>query len=196
MSGPGAPGAGAPDGGAPPILSVVGWKDSGKTGLVVELCGELVDRGHRVMTLKHGHGFDLDAPGTDSWRHRHEGGAERVVLAGPDEMAVLGRWGPGGERGPGSLAARFCGDADLVLAEGWKEAPLPKVEVHRARGDGLLYDPGAPTAGFWVAVVTDRDDLTLPIPVLSLGDDGVAARLAEMVEATLLAGDGAPEGAQ
>lgn len=170
----------------PPIVSVVGWKDSGKTGLVVRLAEALSGRGRRVMTLKHGHGFDLDTPGTDSWRHREEGGARRVVLAGPDQMAVLGRWGPEGELGPRALAARFLADAEVVVAEGWKGAPIPKIEVHRAGGErGLIYDTESPDAGFWLAVVTDRDDLTLPLPVLSLHDADVAKHLADMVEATL-----------
>ncbi len=173
--------------GAPPIVSVVGWKDSGKTGLVVRLAEALTARGRRVMTLKHGHGFELDTPGTDSWRHRMEGGAERVVLAGPEEMAVLGRWGPDGEPGPAALAARYLGDAEIVVAEGWKRAALPKIEVLRAdSGEGPIYDPEDERAAYWVALVTDRDDLSLPIPVLALDDPELADRLADMVEATLL----------
>ena len=74
----------------PPVVCIVGKKKSGKTATVVGLVSELARRGHRVMTAKHGHGFELDTEGTDSWRHRHEGGAHRVVMAAPDQIAVMG----------------------------------------------------------------------------------------------------------
>lgn len=187
MSAPRGSRSGRPEERGPPVVSIVGWKDSGKTELVVRLVKELTARGRRVMTLKHGHGFDLDTPGTDSWRHREEGGADRVVLAGPDEVAVLGGWGPDGELGPRGLAARFLADAEVVVAEGWKRAPLPKIEVLRSGGGREpIYDPGEPGAGYWVALVTDRTDLTLPIPVLARDAPGLVERLADMVEATLL----------
>ena len=49
------------------------------------------------MSVKHGHHHDIDTEGTDSWRLRHEGGAEKVVLAGPEGFAVMGIWGAEGE---------------------------------------------------------------------------------------------------
>jgi molybdopterin-guanine dinucleotide biosynthesis protein B len=57
---------------APPVVCIIGRKNSGKTELTVALGAELKRRGYRVMTVKHGHGFQLDQPGKDSWRHRHE----------------------------------------------------------------------------------------------------------------------------
>jgi len=66
------------------MISIVGKKDAGKTTLVVALAAELVRRKFRVMTLKHGtHAADWDQRGKDTWRHRHEGKAERVVLEAP-----------------------------------------------------------------------------------------------------------------
>ncbi|NIP61130.1 MAG: molybdopterin-guanine dinucleotide biosynthesis protein B [Gemmatimonadetes bacterium] len=173
----------------PPILCVVGKKDSGKTTLVVGLVAELVGRGRRVMTIKHGHGFELDREGTDSWRHRHEGGALRVALAGPDQMAVQGGWGPEGEPGPEEIAARFLDDAELVVAEGYKGATLPKVEVHRAgRHASPVYAPDAPDAALFVAFVTDRPDVELPLPVFDLTDPELIPKLTDLVEASLLGG--------
>lgn len=171
------------------MVCVVGWKDSGKTAVTVALVGALGARGWRVMTVKHGHGFDLDAPGTDSWRHRHEGGARRVVLAGPEEMAVMGQWGPDGEMELGEIVERFLPDADLVVAEGYKRTSMPKVEVFRAaRHEAPLYRPDAPEADGFLAVVSDVAlDLPgvacLPLDALDLG-----ARLAELVERALLGG--------
>ncbi len=120
---------------APPVVSVTGWKDAGKTTVAVGLAKELGARGYRVMALKHGHHFRLDTPGTDSHRLRHESGAERVLLAGPDQMALMGGWGHGGELRVTRLAARYLSEADVVVAEGWKREPLPAVEVVR-RGPG------------------------------------------------------------
>jgi hypothetical protein len=85
-------------GGGPFVVCVIGKKKSGKTTTTVGLIRELARRGHRVMSAKHGHGFELDAEGTDSWRHRHEGGAHRVAMAGPEQVAVLGGWDGGGEQ--------------------------------------------------------------------------------------------------
>jgi molybdopterin-guanine dinucleotide biosynthesis protein B len=69
----------------PPIVCVIGKKKSGKTTTVVGLVRELASRGYRVMTAKHGHHFEVDTAGTDSYRHRREAGAARVVLAGPSK---------------------------------------------------------------------------------------------------------------
>ena len=82
--------------GSPPVVCIIGRKNAGKTTLTVELAAELNRRGRKVMTLKHGHGFQVDQTGRDSWRHRHEGGAVRTVLAGPRDFAVIGNW-PGEE---------------------------------------------------------------------------------------------------
>jgi molybdopterin-guanine dinucleotide biosynthesis protein len=68
--------------GLTPVLCIIGKKNAGKTGLTVSLAAEMNRRGWRIMTAKHGHGFQLDHPGKDSWRHRHEGGAVRTVLSG------------------------------------------------------------------------------------------------------------------
>lgn len=175
------------DGSTPPIVCVVGWKDSGKTGTVVALAAELVGRGHRVMTAKHGHGFALDTEGTDSWRHRHEAGAHRVALIGPEDGAVMGGWGPGGEPTLAEAVRRYLPDAGIVVAEGWKGGPEPKIEVHRsATGQEPIVMGGPPNAGSFLAVATDRPDLALDIPVLDLAAPDLAARLADIVEAALL----------
>lgn len=177
------------DGATPPIVCVVGWKDSGKTGTVVALAAELVGRGHRVMTAKHGHGFALDREGTDSWRHRHEAGAHRVALIGPEDGAVMGGWGPGGEPTLAEAVRRYLPDAGIVVAEGWKGGPEPKIEVHRsATGQEPIVMGGPPNADSFLAVATDRPDLPLDIPVLDLAAPDLAARLADIVEAALLRG--------
>ena len=177
---------------APPVVCIIGRKNSGKTELTVALGAELKRRGYRVMTVKHGHGFQLDQPGKDSWRHRHEGGALRTVLASPADFAVIGNW-PRAEMPLSELVDRFLWDADIVLAEGFKAAPEPTIEVFRA-GPGLnpLFDPDEAESSTTLALVTDRPGLQLPIPVFDLNDQGFVAHLADFLAHKLLRGEGAP----
>src|SRR5256885_813579 len=71
------------------MISIVGKKDAGKTTLIVALAAELVRRKFRVMTIKHGtHAAESDQRGKDTWRHRHEGHAERVG-PGPDPAPLM-----------------------------------------------------------------------------------------------------------
>jgi len=167
----------------PPILCVVGRKNAGKTTLTVALAAELNRRGFRVMTVKSGHGFQVDQAGKDSWRHRHEGGALRSVLAGPGDFAVVGRWPQ--ERMPlRELVRRFLYDADIVLAEGTKGAPEPRVEVFRKgiSGRPLLEDPEA-GAGPTLALVTDDPELQASLPTFHTEDpDHVTALVDLLVE--------------
>ena len=117
------------------VWGVVGWKNTGKTGLVERLVAEFTRRGLTVATLKHAHhGFDVDRPGADSFRHRQAGARE--VLVASDRRWALMHEGPA----PGltELLAKL-GPADLVIVEGWKREPLPKVETHRAAaGQSLI----------------------------------------------------------
>ncbi|MGH7509356.1 MAG: molybdopterin-guanine dinucleotide biosynthesis protein B [Gemmatimonadales bacterium] len=148
------------------ILSIVGRKNAGKTTLAVALTTELVRRNYRVMTIKHGHHpADADRKGSDTWRHFHEGRAERVLIASPD-LRVLFERSPD-DYDPIGLARRYMEGADLVLTEGFKAAPLPKIEVfRRSAADQPLYDPAAANAREWIAVVTDDPDFDAECPVL------------------------------
>lgn len=152
------------------ILSIIGRKNAGKTSLVVALASEFTRRGKRVMTIKHAsHPASLDTPGTDTFRHFHEGKAERVLIASPDIRSVI-------ERSPDdtdsvTLARRYLADADIVLVEGFKAEPLPKVEVFRkAVGDRPIYLAGSPDAGQWIAIVTDDGAFEAECPVLRFKD--------------------------
>jgi molybdopterin-guanine dinucleotide biosynthesis protein B len=138
------------------IISVIGRKNAGKTTLAVALSAELVRRGRRVMTIKHGHHpAEVDKPGSDSWRHFHEGRAERTIIAAPTMRVMFDR--ADDDYDPIALARRYLTEADIVIAEGYRAAHLPKIEVfRRSVGDGPLYDPAAPNAGEWVALVIDE----------------------------------------
>ncbi len=152
------------------IVSIIGRKNAGKTTLTVALAAEFVRRGHRVMTLKHGHHpADVDRRDTDTWRHFHEGHAERTLIAGPD-MRVLFERTPD-DYDPIGLARRYMDGADIVLAEGFSRAPLPKIEVfRRAVAPAPILDAASPDAGQWVAIVTDDAAYRAPCRVLRFSD--------------------------
>jgi molybdopterin-guanine dinucleotide biosynthesis protein B len=165
----------------PRLVSVVGKKNSGKTTLVVALVRELVRRGHRVMTIKHGaHAFEMDQKGRDTWRHMHEGGAERVVMETPGSRILIAN--TDAEAGPRELATKFLGDAHFVVVEGFKKADLPKIEVYRRSVHPQpLYDPAAPEASQYIALVTDATDFRAAIPVLRFSDTNWLYRLVDLV---------------
>jgi molybdopterin-guanine dinucleotide biosynthesis protein MobB len=166
----------------PPMVAIIGKKHSGKTTLTVSLASELHRRGHRVMTIKHGsHTFNIDPATTDTFRHYHEGNAERVAMASPDKFALVQRWSQ--ELAPEEIAQRYLADADVVLCEGFKQSMLAKIEVYRrvAHADPLFV-MGTPPAARYVAMVTDVPGLDLPFPVFELARPDWLASLADLVE--------------
>lgn len=141
------------------VFGVVGWKNNGKTTLVVRLVEHLSASGWRVSTVKHAHHeVDLDQPGKDTWRHR-EAGAREVVLATGRRWAMIHELRDEPEPALDELLARMT-PVDLVLVEGFKRYPHPKIEVHRKeRGTPLLAreDP---------TIVAVASDGPLPDPAL------------------------------
>jgi len=152
------------------MISVIGRHNAGKTTLVVALCNELARRRFRVMTIKHGtHPADLDEPGKDTWRHFREGKAERVLMESPGQRIVFERTAQ--EADPVTLARRYLDGADIVVVEGFTQAPLPKIEVHRlACGDRPIFDPAAHDPADWVALLTDDASYRAPFPVFRFSD--------------------------
>lgn len=125
---------------SPPIISIIGKSNSGKTTLIEKLLVELKGRGYRVATIKHHFHTDqsLDTPGKDTYRHA-QAGAERVVLISPLTTVTFDY--PPRPPTPQAVAAQMTG-VDLVLAEGFSQAKLPAIEVSRAeRKHGLIGDP-------------------------------------------------------
>ena len=165
----------------PRLISVVGKKNSGKTTLVVALTKELVRRGHRVMTIKHGsHPMEIDQQGRDTWRHMHEGGAERVVMETPGLRVLLAK--PSEEKKPRELAEQFLGDAQFVVVEGFKDSDVPKIEVFRkAVHAEPLYQAGGADAALYKAIVTDDREMRAGIPVLRFSDTAWMYRLIDIV---------------
>jgi len=148
-----------------PIVSIVGYSGSGKTTLVEKMIPELIRRGLRVATIKHNrHGFEVDHEGKDSWRHRRAGAA-MTVLASPGKVAVMAD--TEGDAGLGELGERFIRDVDVILAEGFKKNPYPKIEVWRralgreflSREDRALMAVAGDDPGGLTAPRFDLDDI-------------------------------------
>ncbi|MBV1863079.1 MAG: molybdopterin-guanine dinucleotide biosynthesis protein B [Rhodobacteraceae bacterium] len=120
------------------IFGVIGWKNSGKTGLVERLVAEISARGFTVSTVKHAHhSFDIDHPGRDSYRHR-DAGAREVLLTSRNRWALMHEIKNTPEVQLGELLKKLS-PVDLVLIEGFKRDSHAKVECHRATtGNGLL----------------------------------------------------------
>jgi molybdopterin-guanine dinucleotide biosynthesis protein MobB len=165
----------------PSLLSIVGRKNAGKTTLVVRLAAELKRRGVRVMTIKHGsHTFNLDPANTDTYRHFHEGEAERVAMIAPDRFAIVMRWSD--ELTPEQVAARYMSDADLVLCEGFKASAIPKIEiVRRAVHARSLVEDAALDAATVLATVTDAPETVDGQRRFDLGASGWLDDLADFV---------------
>jgi molybdopterin-guanine dinucleotide biosynthesis adapter protein len=152
------------------IFGLAGWSGSGKTTLLVGLIPELVARGLSVSTIKHAHHeFDIDRPGKDSWRHR-QAGATEVMVASARRWALMHELRGLPEPSLDELVARMS-PVDLLLVEGFKRQPHPKLEVHRpSLGKSLIY-PDDPHV---VAIASD-EPFAAPLPLLPLGDAGAVA---------------------
>lgn len=155
----------------PPIVSVVGVSNVGKTTLMVKVIRELKRRGYRVATLKHDvHGFQMDTPGKDSWKHA-EAGSDCVVVASPNRLAMIRRLDR--ELTVDEIVATLP-DVDIVLTEGYKRGDKPKIEVSRAaKGATLLCSEDE-----LIALATDQPH-DVRVPQFDLDD---AAGIVDLLE--------------
>jgi molybdopterin-guanine dinucleotide biosynthesis protein MobB len=173
----------------PPMVAIVGRKHHGKTTLTVRLAAELRRRGLRVMTIKHGsHTFNLDPENTDTYRHYHEGLAEKVAMVSPDKFALVERWSE--ELSPETIAERHMADADVVLCEGFKRSELPKIEIFRAAAGGEpMYDATSNTTSHYLAIVSDVAELPGGIPLIHLSNPNWLQSVADLVEQRVVRGE-------
>ncbi|MDP2931253.1 MAG: molybdopterin-guanine dinucleotide biosynthesis protein B [Chloroflexota bacterium] len=132
----------------PPIVSIVGRSESGKTTLMEKLIRELKSRGYRVATIKHAQEITFDEPGKDSWRHI-QAGSEATALSSPDKVVLIKPVAP--ELALGELGRFFGEDYDIILAEGFKASDVPKIEAHRRE-----VGPPLKAVKKLVAIVTDE----------------------------------------
>ena len=158
------------------IFGFAGWSGSGKTTLIEQVIPRLVARGLRVSLIKHAHHwFDVDRPGKDSYRHRQAGCTEVLITSGA-RWALMHELRGAPELTMGEALAHLS-PCDLALVEGYKTAPIPKLEIWRA---DIGKPPLHPDDPHILAIATDSPE-RLPrgagdrLPLLNLGDyDAIA----------------------
>jgi molybdopterin-guanine dinucleotide biosynthesis protein B len=132
----------------PPVVSIVGKSQSGKTTFIEKLVPILKSRGHRVGVIKHAfHPFEMDTEGKDSWRHK-AAGADTVMVASRDRIAMVKDWN---DYDLDDLLF-FFQDMDLVITEGFKRGSKPKIEIVRSARNHEPLCKGAPEL---LAIVSD-----------------------------------------
>jgi molybdopterin-guanine dinucleotide biosynthesis protein B len=155
-----------------PVLGIAGWKNSGKTTMVERLVAELASRGLRVATVKHAHHeFDVDVPGTDSFRHRQAGASEVAVVSSRRwvQMHELR-----GEPEPSlDEVLTHLSPADIVIVEGWKRGTHPKIELRRAGARDTERLAGSD--GSVIAIASDHETDSGKLPVFDIDDVGAIA---------------------
>jgi len=130
-----------------PVVSVVGKSNSGKTMLVERVVATLTGRGYRVGTVKHSaEQFSMDVPGKDSYRH-YRAGAVVSAVASSDQLGIVRRVDSGTSLD--TIIETFFTDVDIVIAEGYKSEPTPKIVVQPL-------DPDMPLAGEIIAEIGDE----------------------------------------
>ena len=158
-----------------PIVSLVGKSGVGKTTVLERLIREMKRRGYRLGTIKHDtHGFEVDKPGKDSWRHA-QAGSDAVAISGPHKMALIRTLDA--EMSVEDIA-QLMGDVDLVITEGYKRGDKPKIEVTRQeRGMELLCRPEE-----LIGIMADYP-VDMPVPQFPLDD---AVGIVDLLESLYL----------
>ena len=153
------------------IFGLAGWSGSGKTTLTARLLPELIARGLTVSTMKHAHhSFDIDQPGKDSYVHRMAGASE-VLVASANRWALMHEHRGAPEPSAAELMRQMT-PVDLLLIEGFKREPHPKLEIYRQANGKPLLHPDDPHI---VAVASDVPLPHAPVPVISIDDIAVIA---------------------
>ncbi len=163
---------------APRIFGISGWKNSGKTGLAVRLVAEFTRRGYTISTIKHAHhDFDIDKVGADSFRHR-EAGAHEVAIVSGTRYAVMHELRGAPEPSFDEILARLA-PCDLVLIEGYKREPVPKIEARRLAAANR--EPLAPGDPHIVAIASDHPVDAAGLKLFDLDDtQAIADFIAEI----------------
>ena len=157
------------------VLGFAGWSGSGKTTLIEQLIPRFVLEGKSVSLIKHAHHqFDIDTPGKDSYRHRHAG-CKEVMVTSDVRWALMHEMREDPEPTLEEQIKRMS-DCDLLLVEGWKWQPIPKLEIFReANGKPLMH----PNDEHIIALVSDVP-VDTKLPRFAIDDyDGIAAFVLE-----------------
>lgn len=160
-------------------MSIVGRSNTGKTTLIEKLIPELRQRGYRIATIKHNiHGFDIDHEGKDSWRYK-KAGARLTVIASPQRIAVIEDASKDYELS--ELRDRYIRDVDVILSEGFKGNPHPKIEVVRSE---MKHEPLCSVEDNLMAIVSD-ESVERGVPCLNIDD---IRGIADLIEDKIMKG--------
>jgi molybdopterin-guanine dinucleotide biosynthesis protein B len=144
------------------LIGLAGWSGAGKTTLVTRLIPHLAGLGVSVSTLKHAHhAFDVDQPGKDSHAHR-QAGARQVLVSSANRWALMTEL-RGAPEPPLPVLLRQLSPVDLVIVEGFKRDPHPKLEVHRGANGKPWLHPEDPAVVAIAADVPAPPGTTLPL---------------------------------
>jgi molybdopterin-guanine dinucleotide biosynthesis protein B len=158
----------------PSILGIAAYSGTGKTTLLTRVIPLLREQGLNVALVKHAHhNFEPDQPGKDSYELR-KAGAGQVLVASHRLWALFREDGEDEEPVLGNLVQHLDRrDLDLILVEGFKHEPIPKIELYRP---SMGLEPMYPADADIIAVATD-DDLQQPtkLPVLDLNSPSSVA---------------------
>jgi molybdopterin-guanine dinucleotide biosynthesis protein B len=125
------------------VFGFAGYSGSGKTTLLEQLIPYFTGLGLKVALIKHAHhDFDIDQPGKDSYRHR-QAGASEVLITSNQRWALMHEL-RGAEEPTLQAHLAHLSPCDLVLVEGFKHAPIPKLEIHRVANEKPLLFPHDP----------------------------------------------------
>ena len=154
------------------VIGLAGWSGSGKTTLLARLIPLLTGEGLRVSTIKHAHhNFDVDKPGKDSWTHR-QAGASEVLVVSDTRWALMHELRGEAEPSLTELLGKLS-ECDLVIVEGFKREPIPKIEIWRAEVGKPLLHPDDPAI---VLMTSDDPCPEARVPILPLSDLPALAR--------------------
>ena len=156
----------------PPVVSFVARSGTGKTTLVISVIAELKSRGYTVGAVKHGPpNFESDRPGKDSYRYA-QAGADSTLVFADNKLALVKQY----QQPPPirEVLAKYFGDVDIILVEGFKNEDLPRIEISRGTLGHELLSRGEQSHPNLLAVATDMQ-VDVDVPLLDLNDPALIA---------------------
>ncbi len=162
------------------IISIVGKSGSGKTTLLERLITALKERGYKVGIVKHSHhGNDLDTAHKDTWRYT-KAGSEFSAINSLDHLAIYRRIDSYFD--PREVSDFVLWDYDIILTEGFKGSPYPKIEVYNSKlGKDLL------TPVDQLLAVVSEEPLDIAVPRFKRDD---VTAIADLIETTMKEANG------
>jgi molybdopterin-guanine dinucleotide biosynthesis protein B len=157
------------------VISVVAKSGSGKTTLLEKVIRILKEKNIKLAVIKHDtHGFEMDKPGKDTWRHA-QAGADIIAISSPEKFAMIEKRQQ--ELTLDEIVDRIEG-VDLIITEGFKRQNKPKIEVFRSEAHStLLCEPHE-----LIAIASDIP-WNVGVPCYNIDDaEGIANEMIKFME--------------